>query len=49
MAEEALLGALEGRPGGGLGLPVQRAELPVMLAASIAASRWLWMMAKAPA
>jgi hypothetical protein len=25
MAEEALLGALEGRAGGGLGLPVQRA------------------------
>jgi hypothetical protein len=49
MAEEALLGALEGRAGGGLGLPVQRAVEPVMLAASIAASRLLWMTAKAPA
>jgi hypothetical protein len=49
MAEEALLGGLEGRARGGLGLPVQRAAAPVMLAASIAAARLLWMMAKAPA
>jgi hypothetical protein len=50
MAEEALLGGFEGRARGGLGLAVQRAAAsPVMLAASIAASRLLWMMAKAPA
>ena len=36
--------------GGGFGLPVQRTgRSPVMLAASIAASRLLWMMANAPA
>ena len=28
MAEEALLGGLEGRARGGLGLPVQRAGIP---------------------
>jgi hypothetical protein len=50
VTEEALLGGLEGRARGGLGLAVQRAAAqPVILAASIAAARLLWMMAKAPA
>ncbi len=49
MAEETLLRGLEGRPRGGLGWRFSVPLSPVMLAASIAAARLLWMMAKAPA
>ena len=50
MIEEALLGAFEGRAGGGLGLGVQRAGLAGDVGGlACAASRLLWMIWKAPA
>ena len=50
MVEEALLGALEGRARGGLGLGVQRAGLAGDVGGlACAASRLLWMIWKAPA